>query len=434
MKRAAIFAIALAVILACSTLDVWAAAPRRGLVAEYLFDGDAKDTSGNNNDGVVHGAVLIADRFQRAAKAYYFNGKSSYIQVPNSPGLQLDKSLTIAAWVNIFSFTGPNSDIAMLVSKAEKELSYELFIHNGNLVSALNEKIWNGGSVYVPQKQWHHVAFTWDGSQIKYYLNGVQDPKIINFDETLNVTTHDLYLGRSPFGGAGFDEYLHGKLDDVRIYNRALSAAEIDLVYRDKEPVVSAFTVTQDGGAAPLTADFKCLASSPNGKITKYLWDVNGDGVVDFQTDTGMLSHVYSANGTYSPRVMVVDWGGYKTYSDYLLIKVGDGPELAGRVELYSFDETTNSVSMKLRIYNWGNAPASYFSVIFLIDNNVAFKNVQVKGGLAAGQNRLLDIKHTFDESIYGRPLSIAIDWGKKVNEVNEMNNGIELFVGAPRE
>jgi PKD repeat protein len=429
MKRAMAMAVGLAVILGCYNSDVWAAAPRRGLVAEYLFDGDANDTSGNNNHGVVNGAVLIADRFERAIRAYYFDGKSSYIQVPSSASLQLKKALTFAAWVNIVSLTGPGKNVAIILSKAETDISYEYWVNNSKLAGTFAS--YNEGYFDVPQKQWVHVALTWDGNQIRYYVNGVQDLNVDDYAEKIAVNTENLYIGRSPYGGVTLDEYFHGRLDDIRIYNRALTAAEIDLVYRDNEPVISAFTLTQDAGAAPLSVDFKCLATSPNGKITKYLWDVNGDGVVDFETDTGTLSHVYSANGTYTPQVRVVDWGGYKTNSDNLLVKVGDGPELAGRAEFYSFDEKTKSVNMKIRIHNWGNAAADNFGVAFTIDKTIIFKRAWVAGGLAAGQNKLLNINHTFSESVYGRPISIAIDSGKKVTEVNELNNGIELYVGA---
>lgn len=59
-----------------------------GLVAHYKFDGNANDSSGNGNNGVVHGATLTTDRFGNANSAYKFDGEDDWIQVPNSTSLQ----------------------------------------------------------------------------------------------------------------------------------------------------------------------------------------------------------------------------------------------------------------------------------------------------------------------------------------------------------
>jgi len=63
---------------------------RRGLIAEYLFAGNAQDSSGEQRHGIVKGAVLCEDRFGRSESAYYFDGKDDYIIVESPPDIQQD--------------------------------------------------------------------------------------------------------------------------------------------------------------------------------------------------------------------------------------------------------------------------------------------------------------------------------------------------------
>ena len=77
MKKVIMFTISLVVVFLLYGGPSWATAPRNGLVAEYLFDGNANDSSGNGYNGTVQGATLITDRFGRTNAAYSFNGISN---------------------------------------------------------------------------------------------------------------------------------------------------------------------------------------------------------------------------------------------------------------------------------------------------------------------------------------------------------------------
>lgn len=424
MKRTIVFALSLGAILVLCSSYAWAAAPRKGLVAEYLFEGNASDTSGEGNHGNVYDAVLSKDRFNRPKAAFAFDGTTSYIEVPNNPSLQLTNSLTITAWVQTVSAMD-----APIVLKGDGNNWYYFGVWKGTLDLEFNNNTGHLGSTEIPVGKWVHVAATWDGTNIKHYVNGIQDTATKEFIGTISNTDASLYMGSS------FQTILNGKLDDVRIYNRALTAAEIDAVYHDKDPVISAFIVTPDAGSTPLAVNFECRAKSPNSTISQYLWDVNGDGTTDFVTSVGTLLHTFTTNGTYKPRVRVVDSAGYKANSDYLRVKVANGPELAGKVEYYHFDDTAKSVEMKVRVYNWGNADAAPFKVGFAISDNgigsTTFKTVPVTGGLTAGQSILLTLSNTFAESIYGRMVGMTIDAGKKVAEVDETNNDLQVFIGS---
>ena len=72
-----------------------------GLIAYWPFDGNANDSSGNGNNGIVHGAIPSADRFGRPGKAYYFDG-TSHILVPNSSSLELGGTdFTVSFWMKV---------------------------------------------------------------------------------------------------------------------------------------------------------------------------------------------------------------------------------------------------------------------------------------------------------------------------------------------
>lgn len=187
-------------------------------------------------------------------------------------------------------------------------------------------------------------------------------------------------------------------------------------------------------GSAPLTVNFTCRATSPNGTITQYLWDVTGDGIADKITSVGRLSYKYSSNGTYNASVQVLDSAGYTAESGAVKITVGNGPELSGKVEYYQYNDVTRTANIKLRVYNTGNVAAGAFKVKFTVSDNgigaTVFKTLSISG-LTAGQNMLLDeVSNTFPASIYGRQISIAIDSGKQVAEVDETNNGVKIIIG----
>jgi PKD repeat protein len=202
---------------------------------------------------------------------------------------------------------------------------------------------------------------------------------------------------------------------------------------------VTAFTATPTAGSAPLTVDFTCRANPKGGTVTQYMWDVDGDGNADQTTSTGHLTYVYTANGTYNARVKVVDSLGGIAESDPVKVTVANGTELCGVVEYYQYDSVAKSgdatfVDVKFRVYNSGNAAAAAFKVKFWISDNGAapttFKMITVPG-LAAGKDILLDASHTFSDSIYDRRISVTIDPGKGVAEVDETNNGASIRIGG---
>lgn len=90
-------------------LDTLTSIPTNGLIAEYLFNGNANDTSGQGNDGIVNGSTLTTDRNGNANSAYIFDGVDDYIEIADHSSLDGMDGLTISVWVNVVHVIKNNS-------------------------------------------------------------------------------------------------------------------------------------------------------------------------------------------------------------------------------------------------------------------------------------------------------------------------------------
>lgn len=223
------------------------AAPTNGLVASYYFDGNANDTSGNGHDGSVSGATLTSDRLGNSNSAYSFDGVDDYIGVGYSDDFQLS-SLTISAWVRPSEDLASVSKHTSIVTRGEDastdQAAFGLSVTHassswGNGVSAHYED--NGDTdyffdtPYYPQAgSWTHLAATRDSSgQLNLYGNG---QLLETWDSTPDPTTNcfqDLVIGAYWYNPSSpyLANFFPGSIDDVFLYNRALSASEIGELY-----------------------------------------------------------------------------------------------------------------------------------------------------------------------------------------------------------
>ncbi|MFQ6610877.1 MAG: LamG-like jellyroll fold domain-containing protein, partial [Fidelibacterota bacterium] len=208
-----------------------------GLVAYYPFNGNADDESGNGNNGTVNGATLTTDRFGNVNSAYSFDGIDDYIVINSSDILESSDSIT----VNAFFKPGiSNSTVGgRIINKDDQyagdpDRSYYLRVDN--LGDSNYKFIWNVYNVQLTTfhadyeanldtSQWYHIAGSYDGTHQKLYFNGQ-----LVADSTVNLARQK---GNAPiyFGRPNYGAYIAEYIDDVGIYNRALSDAEIDSLY-----------------------------------------------------------------------------------------------------------------------------------------------------------------------------------------------------------
>lgn len=318
--------------------------PTTGLVAYYPFSGNANDQSGNGNNGTVYGATLTTDRFGDSNSAYQFNGTSNYIQVANSSSLQSpSNALALSAWVRITSTSNLNWILDKRIQVASSPYSsYGLF--SIQATATLNGGIstntgYSASGPSIQLNTWMHISMTYDGSKIIYYANGVPTDTT-SVSGNIQYSTMALYIGKSPNNAA----YLQGKIDDIRIYNVALTPAQIQLLRW--EGVTCNMQITQEPKdtttVTGLPASFQ-VGTSGNG--ISYSWEYNdGNG---FKPAAGSCLHTGAGSSTlnilgslpwmdgYTYRCIVnndtckdttkvvqlnVDTAYYQTYIDSILV------------------------------------------------------------------------------------------------------------------
>ncbi len=203
-----------------------------GLVAYYPFNGNADDESGYFNDGVTVNTVLTTDRFENADSAYDFS--NAYISIQSSDSLESPTTeLTMAAWVN----TLPSDTFLPILMKSGSSANafqYRMYVTQNGIGTSIND--WDNGvgsSVPISPGEWHLVVATLKDGVVSGYLDGeLIDTDNITGGSTINLDTHELQIGRDTPGAT---EYFEGKIDDVRIYNRAINAAEVAALFNENQ-------------------------------------------------------------------------------------------------------------------------------------------------------------------------------------------------------
>jgi hypothetical protein len=201
-----------------------------GLMAHYPFNGNANDESGNGHDGTVNGATLTTDRFGNENSAYEFDGNTNFIEVPSSSSLILSDNYSLAVWVkrNGSSFVGTGEEI---IAKAVVNCDAELSLRPNNTAVLAKQSCENiVSSTVFDMNNWNFIVVTYSSTDAKMYLNGQLNNSITT--SAFGNTLSDILFGKSCTNNA----YFSGKIDDISIYNRALTDSEINLLYHEGDP------------------------------------------------------------------------------------------------------------------------------------------------------------------------------------------------------
>jgi hypothetical protein len=195
-------------------------------MAAYNFNegnlGTAYDASGHGNNGTVGTAIWTGTG--KYGGALSFNGIDSMVTVPDSGSINFTNGFTLEAWVNPVA-AGNWSTV--IFKEQTGGMLYSLYSNNGTNKPVgqlyLNNAEQNApGTAAVPLFAWTHLASTWDGSTLKLYVNGtLVGSKAIS--GTLPATTNPLRIGSNTI----WNEPFNGQIDEVRLYNRALTPGEI---------------------------------------------------------------------------------------------------------------------------------------------------------------------------------------------------------------
>jgi fibronectin type 3 domain-containing protein len=298
-----------------------------GLVAYYPFNGNANDESGNGNNGTPDRADLTKDRFGNLNSAYYFDGKDAKIRIQDSDSLDIGyDDYTIVAWIKTTSTNTSNSGRIFSKGSSYCVTGYMMRMGGPNSSRIHSENAAGGsckilfwGDKVVNDGQWHFVVGVVDRDvKASIYIDG-------SLDKEQNINTSGFDLSNSYNAMIGYNnvhamEPFDGSIDDVRIYNRALTGTEIQTLYYltavNNAPVITgddpiSVTMSEDGSPVPFA-------------LTLHATDADGD-TLTWSISTQASHGTATASGTgnsvdvgYSP---AADYYG----ADNFVVQVGDG-------------------------------------------------------------------------------------------------------------
>lgn len=221
------------------------------LVAYYPFSGNANDMSGNGYNGIAYGPTLTTDRFNNPNSAYNFNGVSNYIDLSSYISyLNFSQPASFSFWVNtkydlpmaIFStYNGASSDIGSVIyigNNVTGSLNNELItiFQRSTISNYYITGFCTTNRNLLLLTGWHHVAVVYNGTLTKIYLDNSLMALTCNWGAN-NGQYGNLSITSFASIGArynnGYQSYFKGDLDDIRIYNIALTPAQVDTIYHE---------------------------------------------------------------------------------------------------------------------------------------------------------------------------------------------------------
>ena len=246
-----------------------------GPVAAYGFDEGAgtatADRTANGNNGTLANTSWAGASAGRFGNALSFNGSSSMVTVPDSDSLDLTTGMTLEAWVR------PNaggSFRTVVVKERPGDLVYGLYSSSdtnrpqSQVTVAGQARLLDGGST-LPAATWTHVAASYDGTTQRLYVNGAQVSSS-TIAGSIEISGSPLRIG----GNSIWAEWFTGLIDEVRVYRRALSAAEIQadmttpITSQDAAPPSAPGTLSATGGLGQVALTWG--AATDNTGVVRY--------------------------------------------------------------------------------------------------------------------------------------------------------------------
>jgi hypothetical protein len=379
-----------------------------GPVAAFGFEEGAGavagDASPNHNNASLSGATWSAAG--RYGYAMSFDGVDDWLTVADSASLDLTGAMTLEAWVNPSALSGWRT---VLMKEGASALSYSLYANDNMPKPAVYARIagdsssmGNSGTSSLPVNTWTHLAATYDGGSLRIFVNGSEVASPMPLTGSMAASTSPLRIGGNAlFGG----EYFQGKIDEVRIYARALSPAEIvaDMGLPVSNGLAAAFSFDEGSG----TTASDSSGNGNNGTVSGATWAAQGkfggalkfDGVNDRvnvpDKPTLDLTNRFTVEAWVKPSVLT----GWRTV---LMKETPDGlsyalyandnepkPAAYGRINGSGFSNGSSGTA-PLPVNAWTHLAATYNgSALALYVNGVQVDSQPVSGNLVTSNNPL---------------------------------------------
>ena len=284
--------------------------PTNGLVGWWGFNGNANDESGNGNNGTVNGTVLTTDRFGNPNSAYSFDGINNHIQIQPSSSLNnFNNAITISVWLYNVGQSGNasygNQDLQGIFGPATWLINDGGFLFRllDSNFDGVNNRVINyanglpnvsiSSNSIVNMNIWENIICSYDGNLLKIFRNGVlSDYQVVGsgLTSSLNTTGRYYTIGQCiDWASPSVVQSFNGKLDDIGIWNRALTECEIQDLYN--AGLNSIISVTQIG--TQLTAD-------QNNATYQWIDCDNNNSPISGETNQ---SYTPTATGSYAVEV-----------------------------------------------------------------------------------------------------------------------------------
>jgi hypothetical protein len=304
-----------------------------GLVAAYSFDEGTgvafADASGKGNAGTISGATWAAGH---SGSALSFDGINDIATVADSTSLDLTTGMTQEAWVYLVSRTSWRT---VMMKERPGHLVYGMYANTDTSrpsgeISTAGGPADVRGTAQLPLTTWTHLAVTHDGATLRLFVNGVQVGSR-SLSGAIVVSGNPLRIG----GNSIWGEYFSGRIDDVRIYNRALTAAQIQAdmstpVSSDTTLPTVAITSPTDGSTVTATVTVTANASDNVAVVgVQFLLDGSPLGIEDTSSPFSVSWDTRaSSNTTHRISARARDGAGNTALATEVAVAVSNPPKL----------------------------------------------------------------------------------------------------------
>ena len=359
-----------------------------GPVAVYGFDEGMgsvlRDLSGNELDGTILGATWQSGRF---GKSLEFNGVNDWVTIPANSLLDLTTAVTVEAWVYPTALTAWNT---VVFKETPTGHTYALYADGDSLGAGGHMQVGLDAKAHqttaLPIGQWSHLTTTFDGQSVRLFVNAIEVAST-PASGPLDVSGNALRIG----GNSVWGEHFVGRIDEVRLYGRALSAAEIatDMGTPAGGWLAAAYGFDETAGSTAADASGHLLT----GVVTAATWTAGrfGNGLrfngtdswvtvphsnwLDLTTGLTLEAWVYPTNGGGWRTVVLKEAAGGHTFALYSDDGVAPGAHLQAATDVISRG------TVPLPLETWTHLAATYDGTrLRLYTNGVLTSNLPVAG------------------------------------------------------
>ncbi|WP_458625951.1 LamG-like jellyroll fold domain-containing protein [Winogradskyella sp. PC D3.3] len=290
-------------------------------------------------------------------RSIYFNGSDSYIDMQNTLDLN-PTGFTISAWIN---HDATNFDDVSILSKRDVAFTkgYDLVLTTHNKIKIT----WNNGSsqslisqTSIPENQWHHIAVSYNDSQVSIYIDGVLDNSA---DRTAPTLSNASFLIAAA-GKNAPTQYFKGHIDEVQIWNTSLTKAQLRFIMNQE--------ITNDSGRVigkelPISIDKNDISTMVWSDLAAYypMTNFTIKNTIDASgnNNDGELKHILSVDTETAPLPYISEQGGY--WNDHTTWKNGNLQYIPGATSIVDPNVTIDwnivKTSHSLKMDNWDLPP-----------------------------------------------------------------------------